>query len=129
MHFKQTCADAFDLLSQKGFSPTDIRNTLMNQNVELVLTAHPTQAVRRTLLDKYFKIAELMDKKDKSIQTPQEHSEYEECLKREIVSAWRTNTVRRNKPSPEDEARNALVTPYLLIIFDDRKLLFILDDC
>ena len=61
------------------------------------------------MLDKYFKIAELMDVKDKSILTPHETLEYEASLKREIVSAWRTNTVRRIKPTPEDEARNVLM--------------------
>ncbi len=55
LFFKQTCKDAFNLLIQKGFKPSEIRDTLLQQNVELVLTAHPTQASRRTLLDKYFK--------------------------------------------------------------------------
>ncbi len=55
LFFKQTCKDAFNTLVQKGFTPEKIRETLLKQHVELVLTAHPTQAARRTLLDKYFK--------------------------------------------------------------------------
>jgi len=38
-----------------GFKPADIRAALLKQQVELVLTAHPTQAVRRTLLEKQAK--------------------------------------------------------------------------
>ena len=55
LFFKQTCNDAFKLLIEKGFEPEQIREALMKQRVELVLTAHPTQAARRTLLEKYFK--------------------------------------------------------------------------
>lgn len=41
--------------------------------------------------------------------TPNEQDEFINSLKREIVSAWRTNTVRRIKPTPEDEARNGFM--------------------
>jgi phosphoenolpyruvate carboxylase len=106
--FKHTCKDAFsDLLSQ-GFSAAEIRDALQKQNIQLVLTAHPTQAARRTLLDKYFKIAELLDTRDKTIMTPEEQTEFYGGLRRMIVSAWRSNTVRRIKPHPEDEARDSL---------------------
>ena len=44
--------DAFRTLKEKGIRSADIRKALLNQRVELVLTAHPTQAVRRTMLQK-----------------------------------------------------------------------------
>ena len=50
-----------------GFDGKIIRDTLLKQEIELVLTAHPTQAARRTLLDKYFKIAELLEFRDKTV--------------------------------------------------------------
>ena len=49
---KHTMDDAFGTLKEKGVRSADIRKALMNQRVELVLTAHPTQAVRRTMLQK-----------------------------------------------------------------------------
>ncbi|KAJ3092108.1 hypothetical protein HK102_010674 [Quaeritorhiza haematococci] len=109
LHFRQTFKDAFDLLMSKGFTAEQIRETLINQHVQLVLTAHPTQAARKTLLDKYFRIAELLEARDKTILTPDEQDDVHAAIRREIVSAWRTNTVRRIKPVPEDEARQGLM--------------------
>jgi phosphoenolpyruvate carboxylase len=92
LFFKQTCKDAFRLLLEKGYTGEAIRNALLNQHVELVLTAHPTQASRRTLLDKYFKIAELIELRDKTIMTPEERLAFQSNLRRQILSAWRSNT-------------------------------------
>ncbi|KAJ1570096.1 hypothetical protein HK096_001732 [Nowakowskiella sp. JEL0078] len=108
LSYRQTFQDAFEMLKEKGFTPEDIRNSLLKQNIELVLTAHPTQASRRTMLAKYQKIAELLEVRDKTVLTPQEMSEISFSLRREILGAWRSNTVRRIKPTPEDEARNGL---------------------
>lgn len=47
--------------------------------------------------------------RDKTIMTPEEQAESMAILRRLITSSWRTNTVRRIKPTPEDEARSALV--------------------
>jgi phosphoenolpyruvate carboxylase len=49
---KHTMDDAFRTLKDKGIRSADIRKALLAQRVELVLTAHPTQAVRRTMLHK-----------------------------------------------------------------------------
>ncbi|KAJ3124037.1 hypothetical protein HK098_001413 [Nowakowskiella sp. JEL0407] len=108
LQFRQTFQDAFDALKEKGFTPEQIRQALLEQNIELVLTAHPTQASRRTMLTKYQKIAELLEVRDKTILTPQETAEIFLSVRREILAAWRSNTVRRIKPTPEDEARNGL---------------------
>ncbi|KAJ3023929.1 hypothetical protein HKX48_009137 [Thoreauomyces humboldtii] len=107
--YRQTCRDAFELLQAKGFTPTQIRDTLVKQQVDLVLTAHPTQATRRTLLDKYFHIANCLSIRDRTIMTPLEEEDNRNTLRAEIMAAWRTNTVRRIKPTPDDEARNGLM--------------------
>ncbi|KAJ3055215.1 hypothetical protein HK097_011216 [Rhizophlyctis rosea] len=98
-----------EFLTLAGFDGKTIRDTLLKQEIELVLTAHPTQAARRTLLDKYFKIAELLEFRDKTVLTPDEKAEVRLSIRREILAAWRSNTVRRIKPTPEDEARNGLM--------------------
>ncbi|KAI9103302.1 phosphoenolpyruvate carboxylase [Phlyctochytrium arcticum] len=109
LSYRQTCHDAFGLLMSKGFTPKQIRDTLLTQNVDLVLTAHPTQAARRTLLDKYLHIANLLAVRDRTIMTPEEEDEFRTSLRSEILATWRTNTVRRIKPTPEDEARSGLM--------------------
>ncbi|KAI8914076.1 phosphoenolpyruvate carboxylase [Powellomyces hirtus] len=109
LSYRQTCRDAFQLLQSKGFTPKQIRDTLEKQQVDLVLTAHPTQATRRTLLDKYFNIANCLAIKDRTTMTPQEEMDNRNTIRAEILAAWRTNTVRRIKPTPDDEARNGLM--------------------
>jgi phosphoenolpyruvate carboxylase len=94
LHFRHTFDDCFQALLATGFDAQTIRKTLISQNSELVLTAHPTQATRRTLLNKYSKIAELLEQRDRTALTPSELARLHSGIKREIVSIWRTNTVR-----------------------------------
>eukprot|EP00834_Sanchytrium_tribonematis_P006600 NODE_501_length_6715_cov_0.718259.p1 type:complete len:644 gc:universal NODE_501_length_6715_cov_0.718259:3706-1775(-) len=106
--FKHTMKDAIDALIFEGIGKNDIYQMLLNQKVSLTITSHPTQASRRTMLDKYSEIAKLLLKRDTNILTPFEKRALNEDIEREVISAWGSNTVRRNKPSVEDEARYGL---------------------
>ena len=103
-----TMEDAVKSLVEQGFSSQAIRDQTMKVSVELVFTAHPTQATRRTLLVKFSKIMTLLEQKDSGWLTPTEVTLADAALRREIVGAWRTNSLRVVKPTPEDEARNGL---------------------
>jgi phosphoenolpyruvate carboxylase len=70
MEYQHSVRDTFKELQAKGHSAEEIRNSLMKQQLEFVLTAHPTQATRRTLLNKYSEIAELLRVLDRSDLTP-----------------------------------------------------------
>lgn len=100
--------ETVEKLEKEGKSMEEIRNQLVNQTVEMVLTAHPTQAVRRSLLAKLHTIAECLEANHDSYLTPSEVTTNEERLKSCLISFWRTDEVRRSKPKPEDEARNIL---------------------
>jgi phosphoenolpyruvate carboxylase len=76
--------------------------------IELVLTAHPTEVVRRTLLQKYRRIADLLAERDHVDLTIAEERENVEALRREITAAWETDEVRHERPSPLDEVKGAL---------------------
>jgi phosphoenolpyruvate carboxylase len=76
--------------------------------IELVVTAHPTEIMRRTLQQKYRRIAELLAARDRPDLTPLERETILESLAREITAAWETDEVRRERPSPLDEVRSAL---------------------
>jgi phosphoenolpyruvate carboxylase len=76
--------------------------------IELVVTAHPTEIMRRTLQQKYRRIAELLAARDRPDLTPLEREAILEALAREITAAWETDEVRRERPSPLDEVRSAL---------------------
>ncbi|KAI3656514.1 hypothetical protein MP638_004812 [Amoeboaphelidium occidentale] len=109
LFFRHTIADMFqDLLVSKGFSIQEVYDQLCHLQVDLVLTAHPTQASRRTLLSKYANMSKLLETRDRTVMTPVEIYEWEQSIRKEIVSIWRSNTVRRLKPTPIDEARGVL---------------------
>lgn len=95
-------------LEKSGKTLEQIRTQLATQTIEMVLTAHPTQAVRRSLLAKLHIIAECLQANHDSYLTPDERQTNEDRLKACLVSLWRTDEVRRIKPRPEDEARNIL---------------------
>eukprot|EP01112_Ceratiomyxa_fruticulosa_P013920 TRINITY_DN3947_c0_g1_i1.p1 TRINITY_DN3947_c0_g1~~TRINITY_DN3947_c0_g1_i1.p1 ORF type:complete len:717 (+),score=157.28 TRINITY_DN3947_c0_g1_i1:238-2388(+) len=101
---KYSCEDTLKELLEKGISKEKIYEAICEQNVELVLTAHPTQVMRRTLLSKNNKIAATLAKIASSDLTPFERSEAEHELKREITGSWLTDEIRRRKPTPDEEA-------------------------
>ena len=90
---------------QPAASGADLHATITGLDIELVLTAHPTEVMRRSLLQKYNRIAELLDQGDRLDPTPEEIEEVHQSLKREITAAWETDEIRRRRPAPQDEAR------------------------
>ena len=82
-----------------------LHETVTGLDIELVLTAHPTEVMRRSLLQKYNHIADLLDQGDRLDPTPEEIEEVHQSLKREITAAWQTDEIRRRRPAPQDEAR------------------------
>eukprot|EP01035_Chromulina_nebulosa_P020914 gene20913-27106_t len=85
-----------------------IYETLLRQKVDIVLTAHPTEVNRRTLLRKYRSISEKLAELDRMDVTPYEKSQSLYALKREIASIWGSDEIRRQKPTPQQEARGGL---------------------
>lgn len=105
-----SCAETFGRLIGQGIAPERLREAVDNLHIDLVLTAHPTQAQRRTLLQKHRRIAEALAERDRTDLTASEVAEIEESLRREIQACWRTDELRRSKPTPVDEAIAGLVT-------------------
>lgn len=108
--FKHTLQDAIGTLRAAGVPPELIAKHLRELHIDLVLTAHPTQATRRTFLLKHAKISRLLDRRDLAPLPAREMTSLHAQIGREIASAWRSNPVRRSKPSPVDEACNAFLT-------------------
>ncbi|XP_068327828.1 phosphoenolpyruvate carboxylase 4-like isoform X1 [Pyrus communis] len=104
----KSCDDIFNQLVHGGVSPDELYNTVCKQEVEIVLTAHPTQINRRTLQYKHIRIAHLLDYKDRPDIGNEDKEMLIEDLVREITSIWQTDELRRHKPTPVDEARAGL---------------------
>ncbi|KAK9074469.1 hypothetical protein SSX86_007067 [Deinandra increscens subsp. villosa] len=104
----KSCDDTFNQLIQSGISPDKLYDTMCSQEVEIVLTAHPTQINRRTLQYKHLRIAHLLEVNDRKDLTQEDQDGLIEDLVREITSIWQTDELRRHKPTPVDEARSGL---------------------
>lgn len=81
--------------------------------VHPVLTAHPTEARRRTLLVALRRIRRLLDSLDAPLTTPDEDAEQRRRIREEISLLWHTGDLRAVAPTPLDEVRSALA------IFDE----------
>ncbi|XP_010499082.1 PREDICTED: phosphoenolpyruvate carboxylase 4-like isoform X1 [Camelina sativa] len=104
----RSCNDVFGKLLQGGISPDELYDTVCKQGVEIVLTAHPTQINRRTLQYKHIRMAHLLEYNDRPDLGPEDRETVIEDLVREITSLWQTDELRRQKPTPVDEARAGL---------------------
>ncbi|XP_071716426.1 phosphoenolpyruvate carboxylase 4-like [Rutidosis leptorrhynchoides] len=104
----KSCDDTFNQLIQSGLSADELYDTVCNQLVEIVLTAHPTQINRRTLQYKHIRISHLLEVNDRKDLTQEDQDTLIEDLVREITSIWQTDELRRHKPTPVDEARAGL---------------------
>ncbi len=73
-----------------------------------MLTAHPTEVQRKSILDREWTIARLLELRDRQPLTPDELTENEEALRRAILILWQTRMLRTTKLSVMDEVNNAL---------------------
>jgi phosphoenolpyruvate carboxylase len=73
-----------------------------------VLTAHPTEVQRKSILDCHWKIASLLEERDRTQQTPEEKAQQEEAIRRAVMTLWQTRMLRPVKLSVMDEVGNAL---------------------
>jgi len=105
------------LTSVNGYKPEDVYKQLCSQCVELVLTAHPTQALRASLLKKYAMVRKELDNLHTKRMSNYERVECLESIKSYVQGAWRTDEIRRQRPSPQDEMRGGL-SYFNTVIFD-----------
>ncbi len=114
---------------KKGkLSPGKIEKVLKELSIELVLTAHPTEAQRRTVLEKLFEIDRLLYKREYRVLTPRQQNEINHRIEEHITLLWQTNELRNRKQTVDDEVDNGLfyldqvlfdVLPETLLNFKD----------
>jgi phosphoenolpyruvate carboxylase len=91
-----------------GVAPDALHRAVCGLGIELVITAHPTEIMRRTLQHKYRRIADALAGLDRADITCLERESLVETMRREMTAAWETEEVRRERPTPLDEVRSAL---------------------
>ncbi len=89
----------------EGHSPRKLVETLSGMRVELVLTAHPTEVIRRTLIQKYDAIDDCLTAIESSGDYPERGARAQGRLEELISQAWHTDEIRHERPTPVDEAK------------------------
>jgi len=92
-------------LRAEGHGAEALARQLGRLEIELVLTAHPTEVARRTLIQKYDAIAAQLAAQDHRDLTLAERAQIQTRLQRLIAEAWHTEEIRRTRPTPVDEAK------------------------
>ena len=95
-------------LSARGVTPPEIQKCFNSLSIEIVMTAHPTEAQRQTILTKLLRIALLLIDHQRESLTAPEEEEFKERVRVEIDALWQTEEIRRRQVSPLDEADNGL---------------------
>jgi phosphoenolpyruvate carboxylase len=99
---------AFPSLLAPGVTPDALFDAVSSLRIELVLTAHPTEITRRTLVAKHLKIAAALARQDRPDLTRPERDALVEDLRREILAMWETEEIRPERPTPIDEVVTGL---------------------
>ncbi|EGR1132228.1 phosphoenolpyruvate carboxylase [Vibrio cholerae] len=95
----------FAKLAQKSVSKFDTAQAIRDLSIELVLTAHPTEITRRTMINKLVKINECLSKLELSDLSPKERHKTERRLEQLIAQSWHSDVIRQQRPTPLDEAK------------------------
>ena len=95
----------FSKLSQNDISKLDVAQAVRDLNIELVLTAHPTEITRRTMINKLVKINECLSKLELSDLSQKERAKTERRLEQLIAQGWHSDVIRQQRPTPLDEAK------------------------
>lgn len=95
-------------LKEKKLSIDDVQDMLADISLELVMTAHPTEATRRAVLDIHKRIADEVMELDNPTLTYREREKLREKLLNEVLTLWQTDELRDRKPTVLDEVRNGM---------------------
>ena len=100
----------FEKFKTQQINEQQLFQQLCDLKIELVLTAHPTEVSRRTLIQKYDDITDCLSQLDQQKLTPRERQQTLATLKQLISSAWQTDEIRQHRPTPVDEAKWGFAT-------------------
>lgn len=104
----ESIAEAIATLHAQEIDQSSMVNLLANLHIELVFTAHPTEAKRRSVLSKLRRIAQLLHQLETTNPLPAEQETLKNHLLSEISALWLTERSRTQKPQVTDEVRTGL---------------------
>lgn len=95
-------------LKAAGWTLQEVLKLFRRLDLRLVFTAHPTEARRRTVMDKLSRVRQLLKRLEVVRLTPREEEEVRREVKRVVTALWQTNELRPRRPRVRDEVREGL---------------------
>ncbi len=92
-------------LREEGVEAAAIAGAIDSLKIELVLTAHPTEITRRTLIHKHSEIGACLSQLELGGLTEREQSQLQARLRELVTQTWHGDDFRRERPTPVDEAK------------------------
>ncbi|MGA7594454.1 MAG: phosphoenolpyruvate carboxylase [Gallionella sp.] len=99
---------ALSHVEKKHISKDELQAFLDSALISPVLTAHPTEVQRKSILDCQLIISSLLSNRDRMDMTPEDLAENEEVLRRFVLILWQTRMLRSTKLNVIDEIKNGL---------------------
>jgi phosphoenolpyruvate carboxylase len=125
VHFSGLWGDTLHHLKKIGLSDLQVASELSRLKIEPVLTAHPTEAKRFTVLEQHRSLYLMLVSLENTVWTTQEQRDIRDAMKVALERLWRTGEIFLEKPSVTSEVRNVIyylrhVFPETLDILDRR---------
>ncbi|MDN5214636.1 phosphoenolpyruvate carboxylase [Fulvivirgaceae bacterium BMA12] len=120
-------ANNLQSLKDKGIGPEEIAEMLPSTRIEPVLTAHPTEAKRTTVLEHHRELYLLLVMRENVMYTVNEQQNIRHNVKQSLYRLWKTGEIFIEKPDVLSEVRNILhylvnVFPEIIPVLDRRLL-------
>src|SRR5215467_13287729 len=93
---------------EAGIGRNQLEGFFATAYVTPVLTAHPTEVRRKSMIDREMEVAELLARRDRAVFTPEEARLSDEALRRAVLTLWQTNLLRGTRLAVLDEVTNGI---------------------
>ncbi|MFM8434246.1 MAG: phosphoenolpyruvate carboxylase, partial [Planctomycetia bacterium] len=104
----ESLSSAIAELAAAGLSAADVQHTLDRLSIELVFTAHPSEAKRRAIRAKLRRMRQTLQALDRDDLLPRERAEHESHLRTELAILWETEFLKAQRPTVLDEVSRGL---------------------
>ena len=104
----ESISAAIDELRRRGLHAEQVQQSLDRLSIELVFTAHPSEAKRRAIRAKLRRMREYIRELDREDLIPRERDDLEERFRTELTVLWQTEFLRPRRPTVLEEVDRSL---------------------